>query len=184
LDGWKFGGGIEPKRHTMRLGRYVLFCLFFGIGAGTVGLSILADEMRDYYESKSLLAKVLADNEKIQSLTADYESQIQQIQNDPNSLLRLKLVTLGAEPTGQDTAYPKASDEQLAAAGRVLLEDLQSPKTGPHIPKWVRRCSEPNLRRSLFFAGAGLVLITFIFFGSPARPKRQGQHRQAGETRQ
>jgi hypothetical protein len=126
----------------MRLVRYVLFCLFFGIGAGTVGLSILAGEVRDYYESKGLLAKTLADNEKIRSLTADYESQIQQIQNDPNSLLRLKLVTLGAEPSGKGTAYPKASDEQLAAAGRALLEDLRPPKTGSDIPKWVQRCSE------------------------------------------
>jgi hypothetical protein len=168
----------------MGLVRYVLFCLFFAIGAGTVGLSILADEVRDYYESKSLLAKTLADNEKIQSLTADYESQIQQIQNDPNTILRLKLVTLGEEPTAKDTVYPKASEEQLAAAGRALLEDSQSPKTGSDIPEWVQRCSEPDLRQSLFFAGAGLVLIAFICFGSPAKPKRPGQHCQTGETRQ
>ncbi len=159
----------------MGLVRYVLFCLFFAVGAGAVALSILADEVHNYYEGRGLLEKTLADNENIQFLTIEYEAQIDEIRNDPNIVLRLERVTLGREPSAEDTAFPRASQELLTEAGTAVLADLRADRPARKIPMWAKRISEPKVRRSLFFAGAGLVLVTFIFFGAPAKkpPKEQ-----------
>lgn len=150
----------------MALVRFVLFCIFFTIGASAVTLAIITDEVSDYYENKKLLKKVRANSEKIASLTTEYDAQIQYIQTDPKVLSRLRKVTLGQETDSWDTVYPKASEEQLAAASVAVLEDLQPSDQFADIPHWLQRCSEPRFRQSLFFAGAGLILITFIFFGT------------------
>lgn len=153
----------------MRLVRYILFCLFFAVGTGAVALAVLADEIRDYCEGRSLLAKTLADNEDIQFLTIEYAAQIDEIRKDPNIIGRLERVTLGRQPGAEDTAFPTASEKLLSEAGAAVLADLRTPRPAREIPTWVERISEPNIRYSLFFAGAGLVLVTFIFFGAPAR---------------
>jgi len=166
----------------MRLVRYFLFCFFFAVGTGAVALAVLADEMRDYYEGKNLLAKTLADNEDIQFLTIEYEAQIHEIRNDPNIVLRLERVTLGREPGAEDTAFPTASEELLTEAGSAVLANLRTPRPARKIPTWAERVSEPNIRYSLFFAGAGLVLVTFIFFGAPAKKVAENQPEQAGSS--
>ena len=153
----------------MRLVRYVLFCLFFAVGTGAVALAVLADEISDYCQGRNLLEKTLADNEDIQFLTIEYEAQIHEIRKDPNIISRLERVTLGRQPGAEDTAFPRASEELLTEAGAAVLADLRTSRPAREIPKWVKRCSEPNVRRSLFFAGAGLILVTFIFFGAPAK---------------
>ncbi|MHC5060428.1 MAG: hypothetical protein ACYTFK_05020 [Planctomycetota bacterium] len=166
----------------MRLVRYVLFCLFFAVGAGAVALAVLADEVHNYYEGRSLLEKTLADNENIQFLTIEYEAQIDEIRKDPNIVARLRRVVLGLESSDEDTAFPTASQELLAEAGAAVLEDLQADKSAREIPKWVKRISEPKVRRSLFLAGAGLVLVTFIFFGAPAEKPHENQARQTNPS--
>jgi hypothetical protein len=153
----------------VRIVRYVLFCLFFAVGAGAVALAVLADEIRDYCEGRNLLAKTLADNEDIQFLTIEYEAQIDEIRKDPNIIGRLERVTLGRQPGAEDTAFPRASEKLLTEAGAAVLADLRADHPARKIPTWAKRISEPNIRYSLFFAGAGLVLVTFIFFGAPAR---------------
>lgn len=153
----------------MRLVRYLLFCFFFAVGAGAVALAVLADEIREYCQGRNLLAKTLAENEDIQFLTIEYEAQIHEIRNDPNIVGRLRRVTLGREPGAEDTAFPRASEELLTEAGAAVLADLRTPRPARKIPTWAERISEPNIRYSLFFAGAGLVLVTFIFFGAPAK---------------
>ena len=150
--------------------RFVLFCIFFAIGAGAVALSIVGDEVGDYYNNKNILKKIQADNEKIKSLAAEYDLQIQQLQNDPNTRQRLKYITLGQEPSAKDTAFPKVSEKQLATA--KLPGDSQSTQEQSNIPKWIKRCTDPKLRQGLFFAGAGLILITFLFFAAPGEPKK------------
>lgn len=153
----------------MRLARYVLFCLLFAVGTGAVALAVLADEIRDYCKGRNLLAKTLVDNEDIQFLTIEYEAQIHEIRSDPNIVGRLERVTLGRQPGAEDTAFPRASEKLLTEAGAAVLADLRTPRPARKIPTWAERISEPNIRYSLFFAGAGLVLVTFIFFGAPAK---------------
>jgi hypothetical protein len=75
----------------------------------------------------------------------------------------------GTEPTAEDTAFPKASAEQLQAAQLALIDQIKDSTKSPATPQWLTRTLEPRFRYSLFLAGAGLILITFIFFGSPAK---------------
>ena len=147
--------------------RFVIFCIFFAAGVGAIALSILAGEIRnELYGNKAALSKINSENEEIESMISQYDSQIKQIQTDPEVLDRFKRVTLGQpEPQSDDTAYPTTSEEQLKAATQALLEDLESKQTEPEIPNWVKRCSQPRFRQSLFFAGTALLLITFLFFG-------------------
>jgi hypothetical protein len=162
----------------MKFVRYVLFCLFFAVGTGAVALAVLADEIRDYCEGRNLLAKTLADNEDIKFLTIEYEAQIHEIRKDPNIVGRLERVALGRQPGEEDTAFPRASEKLLTEAGAAVLADLRADRPARQIPTWVERISEPNIRYSLFFAGAGLVLVTFIFFGAPAKKVAEDQKEQ------
>jgi len=165
----------------MGLVRYVLFCLFFAVGAGAVALAVLADEIRDYCQGSSLLAETLTENEDIQFLTIEYAAQIDEIRKDPNIVGRLERVTLGRQPDEADTAFPTASEKLLSEAGSAVLKGLRTDSPARRIPAWVSRISEPNIRYSLFFAGAGLVLVTFIFFGAP--PKKATEDKQEQSNR-
>jgi hypothetical protein len=152
--------------------QYILFCVFFAAGAGAIALSMLVEpEILDYYRNRALLSQIEADNEQIKSLTAKYDAQIREIRKDPNILSILEPITFGTEPVADDTAFPTASNEQLAAAEQVLLENLNRKPDEANIPQWVTRCAETKNRKVLFFAGSALILITFIFFGSPAKPQ-------------
>ena len=156
----------------MRLLCYFLFCLFFAVGAGGIALSLEADRVLNYYKSKGLVEKTGVTNRKLELLNADYDARLEYVRSDPNVLRRLEQVALGRTPTAPDTAFPKASEEQLASAKKVLFEAIRSEQnTTPAIPEWARRCSQPAFRNSLFFAGAALILIAFMFFGSSPATK-------------
>jgi len=144
--------------------RFVFFCLFFAIGSGTMTLAILAGEINDYYRSKDLLAVTQRQIENIKNLTAEYDAQLRQIEKNPNTLSRLRQVTLGEKPQAEDTVFPKASE--LAAAAAALFEDRQTPQLSPAVPQWPQRISQTKTRKALFGAGAVLVLLAFVFFGT------------------
>ena len=145
--------------------RFVFFCLFFAIGSGAMTLAILAGEINDYYRSKDMFEVTQQQIESIKSLTAQYDAQLRQIKKDPNTLSRLKQVTFGEKPRADDTAFPKASE--LDAAAAALLEDRQTPQEPPAVPQWTERISHTKTRKALFLAGAILVLLAFVFFGTP-----------------
>jgi len=147
--------------------RYVLFCVFFTVGATAVVISILAPEVRDYYRQRSVPAKIETRNRRIRELTARYEQQIAQIRADPTTLRRLEHVTFRSRPVdSQDTVFPQASAEELAQAQKALLTELDEQVPGDPIPAWVVRSCDTRNRRSLFASGVGLLLTTFIFFGA------------------
>jgi hypothetical protein len=63
------------------------------------------------------------------------------------------------------------------AEGRVLAEQSRThPENSKFpqeaVPAWLTRCSEPRRRLVLFFVGAGLILTSFICFGSTADKHR------------
>ena len=62
----------------MRVLRYVLFCVFFAIGAGSVALSIMAEEVYSLYSSRTLVERFAEDNEKIKN--AMIERQVSMIE--------------------------------------------------------------------------------------------------------
>ena len=144
--------------------RFVFFCLFFAIGSAAMTLGILADEINDYYHSKDSLTAIQQQIENIKTLTAQYDAQLRQIERDPNTLSRLKQVTFGEKPQAEDTVFPKASE--LDAAAAALLEDQQNREQPPAVPQWAQRISHTKTRKALFLAGAALVLLAFVFFGT------------------
>lgn len=147
--------------------RTFFFCIFFGIGAMVLSGSILCDVLLAFYHNKQLLQEQQLRTERLKSLINDYNALLAELERDPNFARRIAPATLGAEPDDADTIYPKATDELQIAARKVLSEDPNQIEST--VPAWLSRCSEPHRRIILFFAGAGLILISFICFGSILR---------------
>jgi hypothetical protein len=88
-------------------------------------------------------------------------------------LSRLRRVTLGQNLHAEDTAYPQASDEQLKAVEKLFAE-LHKPAPPPSLPQWIDRISEARNRQVMFFSGAGLILVAFVFFGAAKEKENIG----------
>ena len=158
--------GKAQLEKSVAILRYVLFCVFFAAGVAAMALAILADELHAYCNSKILLIQALErDNPRIERLIADYTLQIENIHRDPNLLTRLRRVTLGHKFQAEDAAYPQASDEQLKAVEKLFAE-LDKPAAAPAVPQWVERISVIHNRQAMFFSGAGLILVAFVFFAA------------------
>jgi hypothetical protein len=160
--------------------RWVLFCVFFTGGATAIVLSALADELAVYYEQRGIPAQIEARNERIRRLCAQYDQQIAQLKTDPSLAAKLKTFTFRDKPDAEDTVFPQASAGNLAAAREALMQEIEGEPIADPVPTWVSRCSESKNRRTLFVAGVGLILITFIFFGStrPTRPEKTYKKKQ------
>ena len=152
----------------------ILFVVFFGIGAVSLAISILCDDLVQYYRNRRLLTVTQQSLNKLESLNADYDVLLEQLKKDPNLVKRLAPATLGAEPEDANAVYPRATPEQLAAARQALTKDPNDQSAAPMLPDWLTRCSEPRRRITLFVAGSFLVLISFTCFA----PKRQSKAKQ------
>jgi hypothetical protein len=146
--------------------RTLLFVVFFSIGTAALAGSILRDDLFRYYRNKQLLRSAEETLNKLESLNADYDALLKQLEENPSLLERIAPATLGTEPADANTVYPKATAEQLDAARKVLAKDLEQQQSGAEMPDWIARCSEPSKRIILFSAGAFLILISFICFGT------------------
>ena len=154
--------------------RFILFSVFFLVGSGAIVLSILCKpELEDYYKSRAYLNEIQQQNEKIKILTEKYGAQITLIESEPNILERLSPLTFGHKPQAPDTAFPQADNEMLRNQTEKLLSKIQEKPADDPVPNWLKRTIEPRTRYGLFGAGAGLILITFIFFGSNKKKARQ-----------
>jgi hypothetical protein len=147
-----------------------LFVVFFIIGTAALAGAILCDEVLGYYRNKQLLRSAEESLKQLESLNADYDALLKQLEENPSLLERIAPATLGTEPNDANTVYPKVTAEQLDAARKVLAEDLKQQPSKAEVPDWIARCSEPSKRIILFSAGAFLILISFICFG-PAKQK-------------
>ena len=131
-------------------------------------LAILATpELKDYYTNREMLRRIEVQNEKIRSLTAQYAAQVKLIESEPNILSRFSATTFTRKPGTVGTVIPEARDAQLRSeAEKLLAEQAAAQLNADPIPAWLARILEPKIRRALFLTGCGLVLITFIFFGT------------------
>jgi len=152
-----------------------LFIVFFGIGAAALSGSILCEDLVRYYRNNQLLKAAKESLRRLEALNADYDTLLEQLQKDPNAVKRIAPATLGAEPEAEDTIYPKATAEQLAAVREALREEAGHGIGEPAMPDWLVRCSGPARRMILFLAGAFLILISFICFGSAKQEGQQGR---------
>jgi hypothetical protein len=166
--------------------------VFFGIGAGAVAGAILCDDLTAYFRNRQLLNGAQEALAQLRSLNSEYDVLLELLDADPNLFERLAPAALGIERQEPNTVYPSATLEQLAIArralsgygsalrrdessaeGSVLAEQSRTHPENSKFPQeatpaWLTRCSEPRRRLVLFFVGAGLILTSFICFGSTA----------------
>jgi len=146
--------------------RFLFFGVFFLVGVGAIVLSIIAEpELVNYYKSRKTLAEIEQQNEKIKHLTTQYTNQIALIESEPNILERFVPLTFGQKPQAPDTAFPQVQDPALKSETEKLLDQIERTPETETLPPWLSRVIEPRTRKGLFCAGAGLILVTFIFFG-------------------
>jgi len=147
--------------------RVLLFVLFFSVGAAALYVSMCCDELIGHYRNKQMLKAMEQSQSRLESLIADYDELTARLEKDPNLIIeRVAPSTLGTEPADSNAIYPKVTAEQLAAAKKALTEDVEQDATELAVPEWLGRCSEPRQRLILFLAGAFLILVSFIWFGS------------------
>ncbi len=151
--------------------RAILFVLFFSIGAGSLSVSVLCDDLVQHYRNAKLLRAAEESLDRLKSLDADYGVVIKRLQvdpNDPNSVKHLAGVTLGPGHQDPNTVYPRATAELLAATKKVLADDSKGPASGQTqsvLPWWLSRCSEPRRKLALFICGSVLILTSLVCFG-------------------
>src|SRR4030042_365178 len=119
--------------------RTFLFVVFFGIGTAALAASILYDDLLRYYRDKQLLMSAEETLNKLESLNADYDALLKQLEENPGLLERIAPAALGTELNEPNTAYPKVTAEQLDAARKVLAEDSKQQPSGAGIPKGIIR---------------------------------------------
>ena len=150
----------------MRAIRAIIFVVFFGVGATALSITVLCDDLLEYYHNKVLLSQAEEHLKKLETLGIDYDALLGQVEGDPCALARLASATLGIEPNEPNTVYPRATFDKLSAARKTLSEQGDgSPSYDTSTPQWLNCwCSRPR-REILFVSAAALVLISFIFFG-------------------
>jgi hypothetical protein len=156
----------------MRIGRTIVFVVFFSVGAAVLTATVLCDDLLEYFYYKNLLKQSEGHLRNLESLNADYDAILGHFEGDPCQLARLAPATLGIEPNEPNTVYPHATADKLAAARRALNEEPNIPALEEESPKWLGLCCQWPRRHILFFCGSALVLIAFIFFGPTRRPGR------------
>lgn len=152
--------------------RMFLFVVFFSIGAAALSISILCEDLLQYYHNRRLLKAAEAALDRLKSLNTDYDALLQRLEEDPNLIKRFWPAVLGTERKNDGTVYPKVTPEQLDAARRALIEEPDRQFFEPAVPGWLSRCCEPRRRMMLFFCGAVLILVSFVWFGSGERADR------------
>jgi hypothetical protein len=138
--------------------------LFFSIGAAALGVAVLSDDFVQYCRNRQLVRDAELSLERLQSLNAEYDALLQQLDQDPDLVKRIAPVTLGTPRTDPNTAYPKARAQELAVARKALVEQSEQDPPAPDLPMWLQRCSQPAKRMILFISGASLILISLVCF--------------------
>lgn len=150
------------QRHAVL--HFLLFAAFFSIGAAALGAAVLCGDFVQYCRNKSLIKEAELSVQRLESLNADYNALLGELEKDPDLLKRIARVTLGTQTADPNTAYPKARDRELTVARKALEEEDTREPSEPEIPTWLRRCSEPSKRILLFISGASLILISLVCF--------------------
>ncbi len=155
--------------------RMFLFLVFFSIGAAALSISMLSGDLLQYYHNKQLLKAAEESLHELEFLNADYDALLQRLKNDPNLIDRIGRAVFRTEREDDGTVYPRVTPEQLDAARRALTEEPNQQFSEPTVPGWLERCSEPRRRMMLFFCGAALILISFIWSGPGKRAPEKGK---------
>lgn len=134
-------------------------------------LSFLAGEIKDNYQSIDKLKHTEDDNKKLRQLIVTYEKQIAAAENDPEMLKRLQKKILRTGELQEDAALPQAPEDLIKLARKALSENDRIAAAPSKLRKYIERSAEKRNRMGLFYSGAALILIAFIFFGTPKKQK-------------
>ena len=156
----------------MRAIRIVAFFVFISIGAAVLSGTVLCEDLLEYFHNKNLLKQAEEHLKKLETLDADYDMVLGGLEGDPCQFARLAPATLGIEPNEPNIVYPRASADKLIAARKALSAEPNEPEDDEAIPEWLGLCCQWPRRHILFFCGAALMLISFVFFGPEKRPGR------------
>jgi len=153
------------QRHSIL--RFLVFVVFFSSGAAALGGAVLCDDLIRYCRNREVLREAESAIRRLESLNAEYDVLLEQLENNPELLRRIAPVTLGTEPNDPNTAYPKARARELALARKAVIDHVGEEPAEAAIPIWLQRCSDPPKRIVLFISGASLILISMVCFTSP-----------------
>lgn len=146
--------------------RVFLFIIVIGLGIASLSLSMLSEEILDYYSRKIELRQLERSTRKTNVLIADYDALISEIDSDPNILTRLGSAVLGIDSNEPNGITVETTQAQLAVAMKVLQNQSTDAPAEVALPGWLLRCNKPRSRIVLFIAGSALILISFICFGA------------------
>ena len=149
--------------YKSEISRIILFILFFSVGATSLGMSVLCDDLMKYYINAQSVKTAKQSVVKLEVMNNDYGSILENLEEDPNYIKRIAPVVSGSEYLDANAAYPKATARELAIA-RKAFSDSDEETIEQTIPNWLNRCSQPQNRKILFFSGVTLMLITFVCF--------------------
>ena len=149
---------------SQRVLQFLFFVVFFSVGGATLGGAVLCDDLILYWRNRQLINKAESSLKRLDSLNSEYDALLGELEKDPNLLNRIAPATLGTEPEDPNAIYPKAKARELSLARKALLDQAGSESSSEMVPAWLDRCSEPSRKLGLFVAGAGLVLISLVFF--------------------
>jgi hypothetical protein len=154
---------MQKLENTFRL---VFFLVFSAIGICAVALAVLGPEWKSLYQLKDAIRQTEQSNRKIEEIIKDHQILSAQISNDANILKRIAPLTLGQQLQEPNQPVAKITADTLARAKAVLeQQQTQDSPDNPEVPKWLQRCTTVKNRITLFAAGAGLVAISFAYFG-------------------
>jgi hypothetical protein len=144
--------------------RFIAFVITFGVGAGSLTLSALCNDLILYFSNKQQLALEQQQMASLEDKLKVYDELLKNIETDDDVVKRIAPAVLGIQIDDPNTAYPLTGLQELEAA-REMLQHGKKEAGVPMIPKWLIRCSEQRHRTALFLAGGILVLIAFACFG-------------------
>lgn len=153
--------------------KMIFFILFFTIGSFSLGVSVLCEDLIQYYQNRHLVRSAQESLEKLESLNTDHDALLNTLHEDPNYIRRIAPAAIGIGYEDANVVNPRVEAEQLAAARRALTDPNQS-AAEPPIPGWLSRCSEPPKRLTLFIAGIALILISFVCFSTTSKTTKKG----------
>lgn len=149
---------------SQRVLQFLFFVIFFSVGGAALGGAVLCDDLILYCRNRQLIREAGVSLGRLDSLNSEYDALLYELEKDPNLLKRIAPATLGTEPEDPNAIYPKAKARELALARKALLDQAGIDAPASVVPAWLDRCSEPSRKLGLFVAGAGLVLISLVFF--------------------
>lgn len=139
--------------------------VFFSVGAVALTSAVLVPDLARYYQYRQVLHSTEQAVKELESLNEKYDTLLKNIEEEPNLLSRVAPVIMGSDFNEPNAVYPEASVEELDFIRQALQSSQPQDPNEVIVPRWLDRCSQPNMRLAMFLCGGALILLSFICFG-------------------